>query len=106
MRLLKGADDLAEFHRTKNGTPWLEITCEELSGYSGMDNPICDNCLSRLAGVCNIILLPILNEAYCPKCGKERLDKIRPYSGDRFIEERRTRFYLEYFGLQEDDLAP
>lgn len=97
---------MAQFHRTDSGLPWLEITCEELSGYSGMDRPICDECLKSLAGCQHIVLIPILNEAYCPEHGQETLSRIKRYPEDRPIEERRVRFWLNYFGLQEggDDL--
>lgn len=69
---------MAKLHHTENGTPWLEITCEELSGYSRMERPVCDECLKSLVGLDNITLVPILNEAYCPECGPKQL----PSSGD------------------------
>jgi len=52
---------MATFHRTKTGTAWLSITCDELRNYSGMDTTICDHCLAPLAGRDNITLIPILN---------------------------------------------
>lgn len=93
---------MAKFHRTENGTAWLEITCEELSGYSGMDRPICDECLRSLVGCKNIALVPILNEAFCPRCSTERLARIRRYPEDRPIEERREQFWKNYFGIREE----
>lgn len=68
---------MAKFHRTENGTAWLEITFEELTGYSGMDRPICDECLRSLAS-------------------------IRKYPEDRPIEERREQFWKDYFGIREE----
>lgn len=97
---------MATLHRAENGTPWLKITYKELSGYSGMDRPICDECLTSLVGVNDIVLIPILNEAFCPSCGKVRLSEIRRYPEDRPIEERRTEFYLKWFGLSEEVGTP
>lgn len=45
LKFWKGAEIMAKLHHTENGTPWLEITCEELSGYSRMERPVCDECL-------------------------------------------------------------
>lgn len=90
---------MAKLHHTENGSPWLEITCGELAGYSGSERPICDECLKSLVGVDNIALVPILNEAFCPECAPKRLSGLRRYLGDRAVEERRTRFWLNYFGI-------
>ena len=97
---------MARFHREANGTPWLEITCQELMDYSDNPRPICDECLKSLAGCNNIVLIPILNEAFCPEHGREALARIHRYPEDLPIEERRTQFYLDYFGIQEGGAAP
>lgn len=94
---------MATFHRTANGAAYLNITCEELSGYSGMERPVCDECLQSLVDCQSITLVPILNEAYCPKCSTERLARIRRYPEDRPIEERREQFWKNYFGIQEEE---
>lgn len=93
---------MAEFYRTLGGTPWLKITCQELSEYSENERPICDECLKSLVGCDEIVLLPILNEAYCPECGKERLARVRRYPEDIPIEERRAQFYKDYFKIREE----
>lgn len=93
---------MAEFHRTLGGTPWLKITCQELSEYSENERPICDECLKSLVGCDEIVLLPILNEAYCPECGKERLARVHRYPEDIPIEERRAQFYKDYFKIREE----
>lgn len=92
---------MAKFYRHKNGIGWLKITWLELAGYSCNMAPICGECLKDLIGFSNIVLLPILNEAYCPECGKKVLDRIKNYSEDRPIAERREQFYLNYFGIKE-----
>lgn len=90
---------MAKLHHTENGSPWLEITCEELTGYSGSEHPICDECLKSLVGVDNITLIPILNEAFCPECAPKRLADLRRYPEDWEVEERRVKFWLNYFGI-------
>lgn len=92
---------MAEFYRTNAGTPWLKITQKELTEYSDNDRPICDECLTSLIGCDEIVLLPILNEAYCPKCGKGRLSRVHRYPEDIPFEERRAQFYKNYFKIKE-----
>lgn len=82
-----------------NGAPWFNISSRELIGYSGNDYPICDDCMKSLIGCSDIVLIPILNEAYCPKCGKTKLAQLGRYPEDAITEQRRTRFYAEYFGV-------
>lgn len=93
---------MAEFHRTEAGTPYLKITWMELAGYSENNRPICDECLTSLIGCNEVVLLPILNEAYCPKCGNARLARVQRYPGDIPVEERRAQFYKDYFKIGEE----
>lgn len=93
---------MAEFHRTERGTPWLKITWMELCEYSDNACPICDECLTSLVGCDEIVLILIFNEAFCPKCGKERLARTRRYSEDIPIEEHRAQFYKDYFKIREE----
>lgn len=93
---------MAEFHRTKAGTPYLKITWLELAKYSENACPICDECLTSLIGCNEVVLLPILNEAYCPKCGKARLARVHRYPEDIPFEERRAQFYKDYFKIREE----
>lgn len=92
---------MAKFSRHKNGIGWLKITWLELAKYSGNMMPICGDCLKDLVGYSNVVLIPILNEAYCPECGKAVLDRMHNYPEDRPIAERREQFYLNYFGIKE-----
>ena len=93
---------MASLHRTENGTPWLEITWLELADYSNNPRPICDECLESLIGCEAVTLVPILNEAFCPKCRDARLKRLRRYPEDIPIEERRTQFYANHFGIREE----
>lgn len=88
---------MAKFRHSENGTPWFSITAKELIAYSGDDYPICDDCTASLQERADIVLIPILNEAFCPKCGQNKLAHMARYSVDTDIEQRRTEFYLEYF---------
>lgn len=92
---------MAKFSRHKNGIGWLKITWLELAKYSGNMAPICDECVKDIIGFSNIVLIPILNQAYCPECGKAVLDRMYNYPEDRPIAERREQFYLNYFGIKE-----
>jgi len=92
---------MAEFFRHKNGIAWLKITWLDLVEYSENISPICDECLESLIGRNDVILIPILNEAFCPKCGEKILARQKKYPEDRHIEERREQFWLNYFGLKE-----
>ena len=92
---------MAKFFRHSNGIGWLKITWLELAKYSSNMAPVCDECLKDLIGFSNIVLIPVLNQAYCPECGKEVLNRMHNYLEDRSIEERREQFYLNYFGIKE-----
>ncbi|MEG1515709.1 MAG: hypothetical protein RSD95_12545, partial [Clostridia bacterium] len=87
------------FHRNKNGVGWFKITWLDLARYSGNMMPICGECLNDLVGRNNITLIPILNEAYCPKCAPSVLKFIDHICDeDKPIADRRERFYADYFG--------
>ena len=92
---------MAKFYRTENGIGWLKITWLELVEYSENSRPICDECLNSLVGVDDVALIPILNQAYCPECGKKVLGRMRRYPEDKQIEDRREQFWLDYFGFKE-----
>ena len=47
-----------------------------------------------------IVLIPLLNQAYCPECGKTVLARMQNYEEDRPIAARREQFWLEYFGIE------
>lgn len=93
---------MAKFSRHENGIGWLKITWLELANYSGNAFPICDGCLKDLSGIDDIVLIPLLNQAYCPDCGKAVLSRMINYPEDRAYAAQKERFWIDYFGIKED----
>ncbi len=93
---------MAKFLRTTNGTAYIKLTWLELAKYSQNMHPVCDDCLKDVIGYENLILIPILNEAFCSECGKKALARIKRYPEDAEIEKRREDFYKDYFGIKEE----
>ena len=91
---------MASLHKTESGTAYIDLSWDELALYSHNYFPICDSCLKDLIGEDHVILIPILNEAFCPKCGKRKLTTIKNYPEDQPIAERRTKYYCKFFGLE------
>lgn len=75
----------------------------ELIRYNHLIVPVCDECLKNLHFLKDIILIPILNEAFCNKCGKKKLDWIIDYPEDRPIRKRRKQFYMDFYGIKEEN---
>ena len=92
---------MATFHRTPRGSAYLDISWLELSEYSHNPIPVCDECLQDMRGLKSITLIPILNQAYCPRCATSVLRQLGRYPEDAAIEKRRERFWLDYFGLED-----
>lgn len=92
---------MAEFKRNNAGIGYLVINFIELIEYSDNPYPICDECMKDLIGYDDIILIPILNQAYCNSCGHEVLRGIHDYPEDRDIREKREQFWIDYFRLEE-----
>lgn len=92
---------MAEFLRNEKGIAYLKITWLDLVKYSENISPVCDECLTSLIGNNDVMLIPILNEAYCPKCGAKVLDRLNKYPEDVAIEESREQFWLKYFNIKE-----
>lgn len=90
-----------QLKKTKNGIDYIEgLPFMTLIKITGNGFPICDECLKDLIGYNDLILIPILNEVYCKKCGKERLKEIKGYPEDMPIQERRTEYYCNVLGLE------
>lgn len=70
---------MATFHRTPRGSAYLDISWLELSEYSHNPIPVCDECLQDMRGLKSITLIPILNQAYCPRCATSVARAIRDY---------------------------
>lgn len=92
---------MASFFRKANGTAYFKINFIELMNCTNNARPICDNCLTSLIGEGDITLIPILNEAFCPKCATERLEWVRKYPEDAAIEKSYEQYYLKCFKLQD-----
>ena len=91
-----------ELKKTKNGTYYIDnVKFMDLIRITDNGFPICDCCRKDLIGYNDLILVPILNEVYCNKCGKKELKQIKYYEEDREIEERRTSYYCDVLGIKE-----
>lgn len=53
-----------------------KVDFKQIVAYSGNPNPVCGDCLENLLFMDDLILIPILNEIYCNKCGKNHLEQI------------------------------
>lgn len=93
---------MAKFYRNDKSIGYLIIGFMELIKYSQNGFPICDECSKDLIGYDDIILVPILNQAYCNSCGKKVLATIVDYPEDRQYRERKEQFWLDYFKIEEE----
>ena len=89
---------MAIFHRNDKGAGYFKITLAELVAYSENPAPVCDDCIKPLAQRDDVILIPILNGAYCPKCAPDVLASLDVYAEDKPIADRREAFYADFFG--------
>lgn len=94
---------MAKFFRNEKDIGYLKIDFVELIKYSHNGFPICDKCSKDLIGYDNIVLIPILNQAYCKMCGMKTLKEIVDYPEDRTIRYKREEFYKTYFNLKEEE---
>ncbi len=89
---------MAKLYRNEaNNTDYFIINLEELTAYNQLPYSICGDCLSVLRDNEKLILIPILNEVYCEKCGYPHLERMRDYIEDRPIQAKRTEFYRNFF---------
>ena len=75
------------------------VDFKQIVSYSGNPNPKCDECLKNILFINDLILIPILNEVYCKKCGTEKLKQMqnwRHYRTDDEVQKRRTTFWNNY----------
>lgn len=92
---------MVKFERDEKGIGFLTMDTMELIKYCRLIDPICDECLTNLHFKKDIILIPIYNEAFCNKCGKERLARTKDYPEDRPIRYNREQFYINFYGIKE-----
>ena len=84
--------------KNKNGIDYFEnVDFKQIITYSQNPNPICGECLENLLFMNDLILIPILNEVYCRRCGANKLQTMKHYIEDDEIQKRRTEFYKNYF---------
>ncbi len=89
---------MAKLYRNEvNNIDYFIINLEELMAYNQLPYSICGDCLKRLVDNEKLILIPILNEVYCEKCGYPHLERMRDYIEDRPIQAKRTEFYRNFF---------
>lgn len=72
------------------------VDFKQIVAYSGNPNPVCGDCLKNLLFMDNLILIPILNEVYCHKCGNKHLESMKHFPEDDEIQKRRTDFWKSY----------
>lgn len=92
---------MATLHRTESGVAYIKLTWLELAEYSGNMRPICDFCIQDLT-VGDITLVPILNQALCPKCAREYLQRAMRYPEDAAIEQQCEAFWKGFYDLHEE----
>jgi hypothetical protein len=93
---------MAKFYRNDKSIGYLIIGFMELIKYSQNGFPICDECSKDLIGYDDIILIPILNQAYCNLCGRKVLERIIDYPEDRQYRKAKEQFWLDYFKIAEE----
>ena len=93
---------MAKFLKSEKGIGYLEINDNELIKYSHNMEPVCDECNQSLLFCRKITLIPILNEAYCRKCGPIKLKQVVDYSEDRPIRYKREEFYKRFFNIKDN----
>lgn len=88
---------MATFHRTPRGSAYLDISWLELSEYSHNPIPVCDECLQDMRGLKSITLIPILNQAYCPRCATSVLRRLGRYPEDAAIKKTQRTILARLF---------
>ena len=89
---------MAKLYKNKsNNVDYFIINLEELTIYNELPYSICGDCLKVLNDDENLILIPILNEVYCEKCGYPHIERMHDYIEDRPIQDKRTEFYRDFF---------
>lgn len=94
---------MAKFQRNDKDIAYITLGWQELMRITGNGFPICDSCAMDLIGESKVVLLPLLNQAYCPKCGKRVLKAAVNYPEDRPIARRREMYYCEMLKLQREE---
>lgn len=93
---------MATFHRSARGIGWLKITWIEHMQYFRNPHPVCDLCDRPVSGYDDIVLIPLLNQAYCPRCGNTVANRLNNYPEDRQYAREREGYYLKCFKISEE----
>lgn len=88
---------MPELKNTRGIDYFDNVDFKQIVSYSGNPNPVCGDCLKNLLFMEDLILIPILNEVYCHKCGTNHLNTMKHFPEDDAIQKRRTNFYKNYF---------
>lgn len=75
---------------------FTEVDFKQIVTYSGNANPKCGECLKNILFMNDLILIPILNDVYCNKCGLDKIKTMKHYPEDDAIQKRRTTFWSNY----------
>lgn len=92
---------MATMKRLECGTAYITLTHDELCAYNGLSESVCDFCIHPLSDFPEITLVPILNQALCPKCWDKYKRTARRWPEDEPIEVRREEYYKRVFNIKE-----
>lgn len=83
------------YKNESNSVDYFIINLHELTEYNSSEKSVCDECLRKLNNDDQIILIPILNEAYDYKCGIDKVNwlrNIKNISPDEEIQKEEQNF--------------
>lgn len=95
---------MATFHVTEKGIGYLKVSYDELMSYSQIPVLVCDDCYKGLFPSDQLVVVPVLNMAYCEDCQAGVLDRTKDYPEDREIRERREQFWCNFYGIKKEVL--
>lgn len=92
---------MATFHLTPKSIGFLRVSFDELFQYSQMLPLVCDDCNKGLLPRDEIVVIPVLNQAYCEDCAEQVLGRVKDYPEDREIRLKREGFWMDFYGIKE-----
>ncbi|NFF21939.1 hypothetical protein FDF76_10370 [Clostridium botulinum] len=96
---------MVEVLKNQKGAYYVIMNKEELKEFSLVSNPKCDECFEELTNKEEIIYILSLNEAYCKKCGIEKLkwcSSCENELDERYVENRMKQIN-EVFNLIDEN---
>lgn len=91
---------MATFDISKNNIGYLTVSYDELMSYSRIPELVCDDCNNLLQHDESVVVIPVLNQAYCPTCTPSKLASVKDYPEDRPIRARREQFWCNFYGIE------